>query len=75
LDADADRLALYMATRAGYGLEGAGRFWERLAGRYPASTLNGYTALHPDTTSRMEAIERTTSEIRRKLAERKPLLP
>jgi predicted Zn-dependent protease len=47
LDSAADYLSLYMVARAGYSVEGAHAFWQRLATQYPASVLNGYTANHP----------------------------
>ena len=75
LDAAADSLALYLLVRAGYNIDGAGRFWQKLATVYPASVLNGYTANHPATAARLAAIARTTGEIKSKQAGKKPLLP
>lgn len=49
LDAMADKLSLYMLARAGYNIDRALPFWQKLAGQYPASALNGYTAMHPAT--------------------------
>jgi hypothetical protein len=75
LDAAADNLALYMVVRAGYQIDGVHRFWEKLAAQYPATVLNGYTALHPATAYRLAAVEKGIAEIRAKQAARKPLLP
>lgn len=75
LDAEADRLALYMLARAGYDIDGAARFWQRLATQYPSSVLNGYTAIHPGTEHRISSIERTVAEIKARQASKRPLLP
>jgi membrane-associated protease RseP (regulator of RpoE activity) len=75
LDAAADMLALYMVARAGYGIDNARHFWERLAAQYPANVLNGYTAIHPGTGYRLAAIDRGVQEVKAKQAARKPLLP
>lgn len=75
LDTAADNLALYMLARAGYSIERAKPFWQRLATQYPASVMNGYTALHPATTVRLAAIDKTVAEIKAKLATKKPLVP
>ncbi|SFV12058.1 M48 family metallopeptidase [Pseudoduganella namucuonensis] len=75
MDAAADSLALYMLARAGYNIDHAKPFWQRLASQYPATVLNGYTAVHPGTAQRMAAIDRTVAEIKAKLAAKKPLLP
>jgi hypothetical protein len=75
LDAAADTLALYMVARAGYGIDGARQFWERLATQYPASVLNGYTAIHPATGFRLAAIAKGTQDVKAKQAAGKPLLP
>jgi hypothetical protein len=57
MDARADKLALYMLTRAGYGIDNAVPFWRRMAGLYPVSMPNSYTALHPVTAYRLEAMQ------------------
>jgi predicted Zn-dependent protease len=75
LDVAADQLSLYMVARAGYNVEGARAFWQRLATQYPASVLNGYTANHPAVSQRLSAIDRTVAEIRKKQAAKLPLLP
>ncbi|RJG07864.1 peptidase M48 [Noviherbaspirillum cavernae] len=75
LDAAADKLSLYMLARAGYSIDGASAFWQRLAGQYPASVLNGYTALHPATAYRVSVMDKTVAEIKAKQAARKPLFP
>lgn len=75
LDAEADKLALYMLARAGYSIDDAARFWQRLATQYPGSVLNGYTAIHPATAHRINTIEKTVTEIKAKQAARRPLQP
>jgi hypothetical protein len=75
LDSAADYLSLYMVARAGYSVEGAHAFWQRLATQYPASVLNGYTATHPAVAYRLQVIDKTVSEIRSKQAGKRPLVP
>jgi hypothetical protein len=75
LDAAADTLALYMLARAGYNVDQAPRFWERLASQYPPSVLNGYTALHPATAYRLSVMDKILLDVRAKQAEHQPLLP
>ncbi|CDG81828.1 M48 family metallopeptidase [Janthinobacterium agaricidamnosum] len=75
LDAAADSLALYMLARAGYNIDNAAGFWQKLAGQYPASVLNGYTANHPATAFRLAAINRTLADIKAKQSAKKPLKP
>jgi len=75
LDANADRLGLYMLARAGYNIDGATDFWKRLASTYPATVLNGYTANHPATDARLSVIGKTIAEINAKRSAKKPLLP
>jgi hypothetical protein len=75
LDGAADNLSLYMVARAGYSVEGARAFWQRLATQYPASVLNGYTANHPAVAYRLGVIDKTVSTIRSKQSSRQPLVP
>jgi beta-barrel assembly-enhancing protease len=75
LDAMADKLSLYMLARAGYNIDQVVPFWQRMASQYPATTLNGYTALHPATAYRVSAMEKTLKDISAKQARKKPLLP
>jgi beta-barrel assembly-enhancing protease len=75
LDAEADRLALYMLARSGYSIDGAAQFWQRMATRYPAKVPNSYTAIHPSTALRLSTIEKTVAEIKNKQVSRRPLLP
>ena len=74
-DVAADKLAVYLLARAGYGLGAAPAFWEKLAAQYPPSVANGYTALHPATPARLAAIGQASEEVRAKQAARKPLFP
>jgi hypothetical protein len=75
LDAAADKLSLYMVARAGYKVDDAAAFWERLATRYPAGILNGYTAIHPGTDYRLSAIRQAVSDIQAKQAAGTTILP
>jgi hypothetical protein len=75
LDAAADNLSLYMVARAGYSVDGAPRFWQRLAQEYPATVLNGYTAIHPMTKNRLSAMDKSLAELKSKEATGKPLMP
>lgn len=75
MDAAADTLALYMLVRAGYSIDNAPRFWQRLATQYPASVPNSYTAIHPSTTYRLAMIGKVTQIINAKRAAGKPLIP
>lgn len=75
LDAAADKLALYFVARAGYKVDGAANFWQRLATQYPATIPNGYTAIHPATTYRLSKIQETVAEIQAKQAIGSAMLP
>lgn len=75
LDAAADTLSLYMVARAGYSVDGAYRFWERLAARHPATELNSYTAIHPATAYRLSVMEKIVVDVKARVAGRQPLLP
>ena len=75
MDAMADRLSLYLLARAGYSVDNAVSFWERMASQYPATSLTAYTALHPATDFRLDAMKKTIVDIKRKQAMRKPLMP
>jgi hypothetical protein len=75
MDAAADTLALYMLARAGYSIDNAPRFWQRLATQYPVSVPNGYTAIHPSTAYRLAMIGKVTQIINAKKAAGKPLTP
>ncbi|HAT29578.1 MAG TPA: peptidase M48 [Janthinobacterium sp.] len=75
MDAAADSLALYLLARAGYSIDNAARFWQKLATAYPASIMNDYTANHPGTAFRIAAINRTVANIKVKQAARKALKP
>ncbi|AMP13480.1 peptidase M48 family protein [Collimonas pratensis] len=68
LDGAADKLSLYMVARAGYKVDNAAAFWQRLATQYPATVLNGYTAIHPATDYRISAIQQAVADIQAKQA-------
>lgn len=74
-DAAADRLAIYLLARAGYRIEGASGFWKRLASTYTAKVLNGYTANHPSTNTRVAAIDKAVAEVKARQGGKKPLVP
>jgi membrane-associated protease RseP (regulator of RpoE activity) len=75
MDIAADNLSLYMLARAGYNVDHAKAFWQRLSGQYPATVLNGYTANHPAVAARLAAMDRTVAEIKTKQAAKRPLVP
>ncbi|HJV51655.1 MAG TPA: M48 family metallopeptidase [Noviherbaspirillum sp.] len=75
LDADADRLALYLLARAGVDIEHAPAFWKRLADTYPETVSGSYTALHPATAERLSVMTETIRAIKDKQAQNLPLLP
>ncbi len=75
LDIAADKLALYLTARGGYGIDNAPVFWKRLAFDYPPSVANGYTALHPATIARLNMIDTTIVAIHQKQAAGKVLMP
>lgn len=75
MDAMADRLSLYLLARAGYSVDNAVSFWERIGNQYPVANLTAYTALHPATDYRLDAMKKTVLDIKRKQAMRKPLMP
>ncbi len=74
-DALADSLSLYMVARAGYSVDNAVQFWQRLADQYPATVLNGHTALHPATAYRLVSMEKTVVLVKAKQANKRPLVP
>ncbi|WP_300759532.1 M48 family metallopeptidase [Janthinobacterium sp.] len=75
LDAQADTLAIYLLARAGYNIDNAAGFWQRLSTQTPASVANGYTALHPATSARLAAINKAVADVKAKQAAKKPLKP
>jgi hypothetical protein len=75
LDAAADTLSLYMLARAGYNIDNAMRFWERLANQVPSTVLNGYTAIHPSTAYRLSVMAKIVADVKAKQAAKKPLFP
>lgn len=75
LDANADRLAVYLLARADYDLDGIAAFWQRLAGTHPATVLNGYVANHPATGTRIAAIREAVAEVKAKQSAKKQLIP
>lgn len=70
---EADYLALYLAARAGYDISGAPGFWDRYGRKMGFGIFSDGT--HPGRSSRMEASERTISEIKAKQERGEPILP
>lgn len=75
IDVAADKLALYMAARAGYKVDNAAAFWQRLASDYPSNVPNGHTAIHPAKSARLEIIQKTVTDIEAKQAIGSALIP
>jgi hypothetical protein len=75
VDAAADTLSLYMLARAGYDIDDAPRFWQKLATQYPATVLTGYTAIHPATAFRLGVMEKILPEVKAKKAANARLSP
>ncbi|MQR01747.1 M48 family metallopeptidase [Glaciimonas soli] len=75
LDVAADKLSLYMVARAGYSVDTAAIFWQRLATQYPATIPNGHTAIHPAVAARIDMIQKTVAEINAKQAAGVTLTP
>lgn len=75
VDAAADTLSLYLLARAGYDIDAVPRFWQRLATQYPASVLNGYTAIHPATSYRLGVIEQIVPTVKAKKSAGEKLMP
>ncbi|WP_020655029.1 M48 family metallopeptidase [Massilia niastensis] len=74
-DAAADHLATYLLARASYRIDNLSGFWKRVAGTYPATVLNGYTANHPGMAARIAAIEKASADVKAKQRANKPLVP
>jgi hypothetical protein len=75
LDAAADALSLFMVARAGYSVDNAVSFWDRVANQYPATVLTGYTAIHPATAYRLAVMAKIVADVKAKQAGKKPLFP
>lgn len=75
MDAESDRLALYLLVRSGYSVDQYDSFWQRLADKYPATVLNSYTAIHPDLATRLDMIRQTQSDIQAKQQANQDLVP
>ena len=71
MDVLADQLALHMLMRAGYPIDGAPAFWQRLVQQVPASVTTGHTALHPNTSARQAALAKVIGEIQSRRQYRK----
>jgi len=74
-DAAVEKLALYMLARAGYGIDGVARFWERVNAAYPADVRNSHAATHSLLSERLNVIDQTTQAIKNKRKGNLPLKP
>lgn len=63
-DIAADALSLQMVARAGYNIDQAVPFWQRLAAQHPATELDSYTALHPASDARLAAMSKAVARIK-----------
>jgi hypothetical protein len=75
MDQEADRLALFMLTRAGYDPANFSRVLQKLAQNPNSSQALTYSTLHPWTEGRQSVIQATLKEIRQKQAAKKVLVP
>lgn len=75
MDEEADKLAAYLLARAGLDPATLQVSLQTLANAYPGTVTNGYTALHPLTAERVSNLQMTVTEIRRKQAAKKALVP
>ena len=77
----ADRLALYMAAAAGFEIEAAPGFWDRIAADQPEKLLSDVGSAqrrrryHVGMPARAIAIRETLAEIREKIANEEALVP
>ena len=62
---EADYIGMYILARSGYPLEGAGKFWRRMAVKSQGKSID-FASTHPTSTQRMLAIEETANEIENK---------
>lgn len=72
-EAEADYVGLYIMGRAGLEIEGAAKFWRRMAAEQPGSIKRNHAASHPATPERFLAIEKTVADIKEKIAAGLPL--
>lgn len=75
MDGAADNLSFYMLMRAGYNIDHARVFWQRLVNEYPATVLSSHSAIHPAFSARLTAMDKAYAEIRTKQTFKRPLLP
>lgn len=75
MDQEADRLALFMLTRAGYDPANFSLVLQKLAQNPNSSQALTYSTLHPWTEGRQSVIQATLKEIRQKQAAKKVLVP
>jgi len=72
---EADYLGLYLMARADMEIDGAERFWRRMAVATPESIGGHFASTHPSAPERFLILEKTIKEIRAKQQANQPLLP
>ncbi len=75
MDATADRYSLYLLARAGHDIDKVLPFWKRLAGQFPATQVDSYTALHPSSAYRFSVISAVSGVVKHHVKHRLPLVP
>ena len=75
MDMEADRLALFMLTRAGYDPANFTQVMQKLAQAPNSPQANTYQTLHPWSEGRQSSIQATIKEIRQKQSAKKALVP
>jgi beta-barrel assembly-enhancing protease len=74
-DATADKYSIYLLAKAGYNIDKVVPFWKRLAGQFPATQPNSYTALHPATPYRLSVMTAVSGVVKHHLKHGLPLVP
>lgn len=72
---EADYLALFMVSRAGYDTAKAPTLFRRLSAEYPVMITQNYLASHPSNPERIAAMQEAIREIREKVARGEMALP
>lgn len=74
-EAEADYVGLYVMAASGEKIDQAPYFWRRMAAANPGSIKSNHSASHPATPQRFLALEKTVTEIERKIQLKLPLKP
>ena len=75
MEADADYMGLYLASRAGYEIRNASMFWRRMAIEHPGSIRGSMLSTHPSSPERAVMLDRTVEEIEEKRRRGEALIP